>query len=115
MQAERLVGHYAVIFVSQRCDGDLGYHDTAARMLQLASAQDGFLGVAACREPNGSGITVSYWRDLDAIAAWRKHGEHTLARETGRAKWYTSYQMQICKIERASAFRASPSEAASST
>lgn len=111
MPAESLVGHYAVIFVSQRRDGDpsdgeRGYDAAATRMLQLAAQQDGYLGVVSARDGNGLGITVSYWRDLNSIKAWREHSEHTIAREHGRHDWYLSYQLQIAKIERASSFTA---------
>ncbi len=68
-----LSGAYAVIFVSQR----------------TATGQDGY------------GSTVSYWRSLDAIANWRRHAEHSLAREQGRAEWYEHYELQIARIERA--------------
>lgn len=106
MTADKLVGHYAVIFVSQRQGGDHGYDAAANRMLQLAAQQDGFLDVVSARDEAGLGITVSYWRDLAAIKAWREHSEHTLVREQGRHDWYQCYQLQIAKIERASAFDA---------
>lgn len=37
--------YYAVIFSSLRTEGDLGYGEAAARMLELAQQQPGFLGV----------------------------------------------------------------------
>jgi len=106
MQADKLVGHYAVIFVSQRRDGDHGYGETAARMVELAAQQDGYLGIASSRDGNGFGITVSYWRDLEAIKQWREQVEHQAARERGRRDWYQSMQLQIAKIERAYDFTA---------
>lgn len=89
---------YAVIFTSVRTEIEEGYADTAALMLQLAAKQDGFLGVESARD--SVGITVSYWRDMESIAAWREQSEHTLAREKGRAQWYQSFKVRICKIER---------------
>ncbi len=106
MLVDKLVGHYAVIFISQRREGDLGYSAAAERMLQLAAQQDGYIDVVSARDAHGLGITVSYWRDLAAIKAWREHSEHTIVREQGRHDWYQSYQLQIAKIERASAFTA---------
>jgi heme-degrading monooxygenase HmoA len=81
--------YYAVIFTSQRTAGDAGYGDAAQRMAELASQQPGYLGIESTRGADGLGITVSYWRTLDDIAAWRRHLEHTAARNDGRAQWYT--------------------------
>ena len=76
--------YYAVIFASTRTDGDDGYAATAARMVELAERQPGFLGVDSARD--AIGITVSYWADEASIAAWKAEAEHTLARDAGRAR-----------------------------
>ncbi|MGB1032991.1 MAG: antibiotic biosynthesis monooxygenase family protein, partial [Flavobacteriales bacterium] len=57
--------YYAVIFTSTRTEVDDNYADMANKMVELAKEQDGYLGIEYARE--GVGITVSYWRDLDAI------------------------------------------------
>ena len=91
---------YAVIFTSQRRDDvDDGYQATAQQMLALAAQQDGFLHVDSVRE-NGLGITVSYWRDLESILNWKQQAEHLQAQGLGKEKWYSAYQVCICKVER---------------
>ena len=90
--------YYAVIFTSVRTEGDLDYAETAGRMVELAAAQPGFLGVESAR--NELGITVSYWQSLEAIKNWRQHYEHTLARNKGRETWYAAFRVRICKVER---------------
>lgn len=90
--------YYAVIFSSLRTEGDRGYGDTAARMLALAAEQPGFLGVESARE--GLGLTVSYWRDLDAIRQWKANAEHREAQRRGRAEWYADYRVRIARVER---------------
>ena len=90
--------YYAVIFTSLRTPVDEGYREMSERMLALAAEQDGFLGVESARE--GVGITVSYWRDLSAIKAWKTHAEHTIARERGRAQWYERFKVRIARVER---------------
>lgn len=90
--------YYAVIFTSLRTPEDHGYGETAARMLALAAAQPGFLGVESARQEIG--ITVSYWQSLEAIKNWRENYEHTLARQQGREQWYRSFKVRICKVER---------------
>ena len=97
--------YYAVIFASLRTAADdAGYARTAERMVELAAQQPGFLGVDSARGADQFGITVSYWASLEAISAWRAHAEHTLARETGRARWYAQYSLRIAKVERAYGF-----------
>lgn len=92
--------YYAVIFSNQRTGVDAGYADMAARMVALAAQQPGYLGVDSVRNAEGSGITVSYWRTLDDIAAWRRDAEHTEARHFGRAQWYQGFKVRIAKVER---------------
>ena len=74
---------------------DDDYLATAARMEELARSMDGFLGVDSVRSPDGTGITVSYWRDPEAAAAWRAHGEHADARRRGMAEWYATYTLDV--------------------
>lgn len=90
--------YYAVIFTSVRTEGGNGYTEMAERMVELARQQDGFLGVESAR--NELGITVSYWRDLEAIARWKANTEHQLAQKYGREKWYKSFKTRIAKVER---------------
>jgi Uncharacterized enzyme involved in biosynthesis of extracellular polysaccharides len=93
--------YYAVIFTSQRTEGDRGYEAVAARMVELAAKQPGFLGVESVRGADGLGITVSYWRDEAAIAAWKSEAEHRQAQAAGRATWYAGFRMRVAKVERA--------------
>lgn len=92
--------YYAVIFTSVRSRNNDDYQETAQRMLALAEGMDGFLGVESAREETG--ITVSYWTSLDAIAAWRQHPEHAAAQKRGREEWYTSFTTRVCRVERES-------------
>ena len=94
--------YYAVIFTSQRSEADeAGYGAMAERMAELAAQQPGYLGVESARGSDGLGITVSYWRSLADIAAWRREIEHTAARDRGRAQWYSHYELRVAKVERA--------------
>ena len=90
--------YYAVIFTTLRTEVDDDYMKTSLRMEELAKEQDGYLGIESAR--NKVGITVSYWSDLEAIKSWRNNTEHTLAREMGREKWYNTFKLRICKVER---------------
>jgi heme-degrading monooxygenase HmoA len=90
--------YYAVIFSSLRTEGDNGYGEMADRMMALAAQQPGYLGVESARD--GLGITVSYWRSLEDIAAWKRVMDHAEAQRRGRADWYTAYRTRIAKVER---------------
>ena len=93
--------YYAVIFTAQRTAVEAGYGETADRMVELASQQPGFIGVESTRDETGLGITVSYWRSLDDIAAWKRHLDHTAARNDGRGRWYSHYELRVARVERA--------------
>ncbi len=94
--------YYAVIFTSLRTEGDEGYSRMSNRLVELAAQQPGFLGVESARDASGLGITVSYWKDEEAIKAWKAHLEHTVAQHLGREKWYAAYSLRVAKVERAS-------------
>lgn len=96
--------YYAVIFSSLRTLGDHGYGEMAARMLELAARQPGFLGVESARGADGLGITVSYWKDLAAISAWKAVSEHREAQAQGRADWYSAYQVRVARVEKTYGF-----------
>lgn len=90
--------YFAVIFTSIRTEDNLEYAEMSDKMLDLASKQEGFLGVESAR--NEIGITVSYWESLEAIKKWKLHAAHTEAREKGKSLWYKAFKVRICKVER---------------
>ncbi len=92
------VPYYAVIFTSVRTEVEAGYAEMARAMMELASRQPGYLGVEHARDTTG--ITVSYWKSLEAIAAWKAQADHQLAQQRGREAWYAEYTVRICRVER---------------
>src|SRR5262252_4757323 len=98
--------YYAVVFSSVRSGADAaGYAAMAERMVELAAAQPGFLGLESVRDADGRGITVSYWDSLQAIEAWGRHAEHRLAQAGGRAKWYEGFRLRVARVENDRVFR----------
>lgn len=94
-------GTIAVIFVAQRTDADdVGYGEAAQAMGALAAQQPGYLGVDSVRDAGGLGITVSYWADEAAAAAWRANEEHAAIRDIGRGRWYTHYDLHVAAVTR---------------
>lgn len=90
--------YYAVIFTSTQTENTEGYAEMAKKMETLAQQQKGFLGIDSVR--SGLGITVSYWKSLDAITHWKTNTDHLFAQQKGRAQWYSWYNIRICKVER---------------
>jgi len=68
--------------------------------MSIASTPEppGYLGVEAAREDVG--ITVSYWVDEAAAAAWKQVAEHLVAQERGRQVWYDDYRVRVCTVTR---------------
>jgi len=90
--------YYAVIFSNHQSDQLDGYAETAARMLELAAEQPGFLGVESVRADLG--ITISYWADLESIKQWKANAEHLEAQKMGMRRWYSTYKTRIALVER---------------
>ena len=97
--------YYAVVFTSVRspAEGD-GYAEVAERMIELAAAQPGFLGVESVRGADGQGVTVSYWDSLESIHRWGADAEHRIAQARGRGLWYRTFRLRICRVERDTLF-----------
>ncbi len=95
--------YYAVIFTSIRTDRDQGYAEMANRMEELATQQPGYLGIESAR--GDVGITVSYWKSLEAIANWKANTDHLFAQHKGKTHWYKYYNVRICLVEREYDFR----------
>ncbi len=89
--------YYAVIFTSVRTEADNGYTQTDDKVLELARQQPGFLGFESARSEIG--ISVSYWKDLESIRAWKDNTTHRNAQERAR-EWYKSFRVRVCKVER---------------
>ncbi|MEQ8766418.1 MAG: antibiotic biosynthesis monooxygenase [Planctomycetota bacterium] len=92
-------GSYAVLFSNVLREGTEGYAETADRMVELASRVEGFLGVESVRDPEGSGITISYWASREAIARWKADPEHLEAQRRGNAEWYASWRLTVVRVE----------------
>lgn len=90
--------YYAVIFTSTRTEVEAGYAEMAIKMVELAKAQPGFIGVESARSEIG--ITISYWESLEAIQNWKANMEHVEAQEKGKTIWYKNYKVRIAKVER---------------
>ncbi|MFJ5708888.1 MULTISPECIES: antibiotic biosynthesis monooxygenase [unclassified Streptomyces] len=96
--------YYTAVFTSLRPDAPEGYAETAAELRRRVADVPGFLGYESARTPGGLGITVAYFRDLEALDAWRLDTEHLAAKRHGREHWYEAYSCHIGKVERSYGF-----------
>jgi heme-degrading monooxygenase HmoA len=92
--------YYAVIFTSLKLNNDEEYNKSSEHMLELVAQSEGFLGVESLRNDSGFEVTISYWRNLEDIKAWKNNFEHLLVQKRGRENWYKHYKVRICKVER---------------
>ncbi|MFE9097266.1 antibiotic biosynthesis monooxygenase family protein [Streptomyces sp. NPDC007264] len=96
--------YYAAVFTTVRTQDQSGYGETDARLEELVKDVPGYLGTDHAQTPGGLGITVSYFRDADALTEWRANAEHRAAQHRGRAQWYQSYTLHVAKVERSNGF-----------
>lgn len=94
---------YAVIFRAETAQLDATYGDTVAQLRTLAFNTYGCVDFVAVTEGNTE-IAISYWHDEQAIRRWKQDTQHLFAQQTGRDKWYSSYTVQVVKIEREYSF-----------
>ena len=78
------------------------YFDLAAALRPELDAIDGFLGIErfeSLSEP-GKLLSLSWWRDEQAIAAWRGFAPHRSAQAEGRAGIFRDYRLRIATVLR---------------
>ncbi|GHO97940.1 antibiotic biosynthesis monooxygenase [Reticulibacter mediterranei] len=93
----------AVIFEVWPADGrKQEYLDIAAHLRPLLDSIDGFISIErfeSLSEP-GKILSLSFWRDEQAVAAWRQLGEHRIAQAQGRAGIFRDYHLRIAGVIR---------------
>ena len=88
--------YYAVLFTSLRTDSQK-YSAIATAVLEEAKKQEGFLGFESAR--NEIGISVSYWRDLESIEAWKNEALHKKAQQRAK-EFYKHFRVRVCRVEK---------------
>lgn len=91
--------YYAVIAPAELADDVRGYPELAAKLVELARQQPGFLGIESGFQ-KGFALAVSYWESLEAIQAWSVNAQHMMAKERGKTVWFRKYVTRIAKVER---------------
>ena len=76
-------------------------------MVELAARQPGLIGVESARNPDGFGITVSYWESREAIRRWKAERAHFAVQESGKKTFYDRYEVRVAHVERVYEFHRS--------
>ncbi|WP_191600315.1 GNAT family N-acetyltransferase [Marinomonas algicola] len=95
--------YYAVIFTSKLIQSELMHSVLLDKMIDLASIQEGFLGVETATDDIQ--ILISYWKDLASIRAWKEHTFHARVQSMSKEFWYESYDVKVVKVEREYGFK----------
>ncbi len=89
---------YLVVFRNRkRADmDDAAYAADADRMVELASAQPGFLSFKSYTAEDGEVVAISEWANEAAALGWRRVAEHAEVQGRGRAQYYADYTLFAC-------------------
>ena len=91
----------AVIFEVWPADRDR-YLDIAAELRPLLDQIDGFLSIERFESLTEKGkiLSLSFWRDEEAVKAWRTQPEHGLAQQAGRHGVLRDYRLRVAHVLR---------------
>lgn len=94
---------FAIIFEVRPKPGRMkDYLDLAAMLRPELEKIDGFVSVERFSSLSDQGklLSVSFWRDEEAIRAWRTHEQHRLAQMRGRTDVFEDYRIRVVEVVR---------------
>jgi len=94
---------YAVIFeVQPKAGRKQDYLDIAAALRSDLEKIDGFVSVERFQSlaTEGKILSLSFWRDADAVRRWREHDRHQRAQHKGRAEIFADYRLTVVEVVR---------------
>jgi heme-degrading monooxygenase HmoA len=97
------VAMIAVIFEVFPADGRKSdYLDHAARLKSELECIDGFISVErfqSLTDPDKL-LSLSFWRDEDAVESWRSRAGHRAAQSAGRKGVFRNYRLRVAAVLR---------------
>jgi len=93
----------AVIFEAQPLPGKKdAYLDAAASLRPLLEKMDGFLSIERFESLTQPGkiLSLSYWRDEEAVRQWRNVEEHRRIQGAGRKSIFADYRLRVAEVLR---------------
>jgi heme-degrading monooxygenase HmoA len=94
---------HAVIFeVEPEAGREQDYLDIAARLRPELEKIDGFISIERFRSLSQEGkiLSLSFWRDEEAVAHWRQQQQHQAAQRTGRDRIFRDYRIRVAAVMR---------------
>ena len=78
------------------------YLDFAKQMRPLLDTIDGFISIERFESIHESGkvLSLSFWRDEEAIAEWRQLEAHRASQAKGRNEIFLDYRLRIAGVVR---------------
>lgn len=78
------------------------YFDIAASLRDDLEDIDGFISVERFESVSTPGkfVSLSFWRDEAAVAAWRNRPPHRTAQAEGRASVLADYRLRVAQVLR---------------
>lgn len=93
----------AVIFEVWPTEGRAAeYFDLAADLRAELEQIDGFLSIERFESltTKGKYLSLSFWRDEDAVQAWRNLEHHRQAQARGRGGIFADYRLRVAAVVR---------------
>ena len=93
----------AVIFEVTMNDGKAGdYFDLAATLMPQLERVDGFISVERFQSTTNADkyVSLSFWRDDEAIAEWRSDTHHRLAQARGKDEIFADFRIRVATVTR---------------
>jgi heme-degrading monooxygenase HmoA len=93
----------AVIFEVWPTEGRTGeYFDLAAALKPDLEKIDGFLSIERFESlaTRGKYLSLSFWRDEEAVCSWRNLERHREAQRRGRGGIFADYRLRVASVLR---------------
>jgi heme-degrading monooxygenase HmoA len=78
------------------------YLDLAAALKPELERADGFVSIERFESLSNPGhfVSLSFWRDEEAVRKWRNLAEHRAAQAKGRAGIFSAYRLRVASVLR---------------
>ena len=94
---------HVVIFEVEPVEGrGQDYFDLAAALKPELEKIDGFVTVERFESLANPGkyLSLSFWRDGDAVRAWHEHAGHSEAQQMGKAEIFAGFRIRVAEVIR---------------
>ena len=81
---------------------DAEYFDLAGQLRPELEKVDGFVSVERFESlaQKGKYLSMSVWRDADAVRAWRDNTDHQAAQRRGKDEVFADYRIRVTEVVR---------------